>query len=134
MNIVVISGYFCAPLKTHKGYQQYISNAKKLGDIIIAIHANQDQCIKKYGKEMARQLFPDCYNIIAIDKDNTVKETLIKIKNTFTKDNIIFFKDGGEYNKTNLPEYNIEGIKYIFGDSPKVCSSSKILNINKHKG
>lgn len=131
LDIVVISGYFCAPLKKHQGYQEYIALAKKMGNIVIAIHANDNQCKRKYGKKMPRQMFPDCYNVIAIDKDDTVRETLTAIRKCFFTDRVIFFKDGGEYNKENLPEYGIEGVEYFFGISPKRNSSSKILGLNK---
>ena len=132
-DIVVISGYFGASLKKHQGYQQYLAQAKKISPFVIAIHSNQEQCKSKYGQELPRQCFPGCFNMIAIDKDDTVRETLTYIKNLFFKDRIIFFKDGGEYTKDNLPEYGIEGVEYIFGLSPKVASSSKILKLTKKK-
>lgn len=132
-DVVVISGYFAAPYESHKGYQTYLKKAKEISPNVIAIHANDEQCIRKYGRKIERQKFPDCINIIAIDDDDTVIKTLSLIR-ALSPGTVTFFKDGGEYSPETLPEYGIGGVTYIFGTSPKEDSSSQILGINKQEG
>ena len=53
-------------------------------------------------------------NVVSIDKDSTMSETLREIKKKYSNDEVIFFKSGGEYNENNLPEIGIENIKFVF--------------------
>lgn len=131
MKIVVISGYFAAPYNLHKGYQTYCKKAKELGDYVIAIHANENQIINKYGNKTKSFDMPVDENIVSIDKDSTVSETLREIKKKYSNDEVIFFKSGGEYNENNLPEIGVENIKFVFDDSPKEASSSEIMKLRK---
>lgn len=132
MKVVVISGYFVTPFEKHSGYQDYCKVAKELGDYVIAIQANEKQIIRKYGRSLKSNQMPVDENIISVDKDNTVCETLELIKKRFPNDKIYFLKSGGEYCLQNLPESKVLGIEFVFDESPKIASSSEILNLKKH--
>lgn len=140
--VTVISGYWLG-LYNHKGYKDYIDSAISLGRKLVIIIPNNNQIMSKYGmlyttsnriraafqKVYKKRYHYDFYIITSKDEDATQCHTLGMI-NEISKD-VIFYKDGGEYNLDNLPEAKVPGIKVVFGSNPKVASSSEILGIKK---
>jgi mannose-6-phosphate isomerase-like protein (cupin superfamily) len=62
------------------------------------------------------------------DDLGSATNALLKVKETYPNDEIIF-ANGGDRNKTNIPEMSVEGIKFLFsvGGEDKKNSSSWIL-------
>ena len=84
MKKIAISGYF-DPI--HVGHIEYINNAKKLGDWLVVIVNNNNQCALKKGKyfmdEKDRVLIVKNIKAVdevflSIDEDKTVCKSLIK--------------------------------------------------------
>lgn len=118
MKIAVISGYF-NPI--HGGHLDYITEAAKLGDMLIVIVNNDDQ-VKVKGSvpfmdqdqrlRIVKMLKPVTEAILSIDEDGTVVKTLESIytkynfargwipKNTIS----IIFANGGDRKLGNTPE------------------------------
>ena len=68
------------------------------------------------------------------DKFGSCIEGLKKIKNLYPKDEI-FFCNGGDRNNSNIPEFEVKDISFVFGvgGNSKVNSSSSLLeNWNNH--
>lgn len=136
MKIGVVSGGF-DPL--HSGHIKYINSAKKFSDYLIVLLNSDDWLIKKKGKNFLpfyeRKTILE--NIESVDKvlaftdDNkmSVIHGLKKIKKMFPNDEIIFC-NGGDRTENNIPEMELEGIKFRFrvGGSTKLNSSSEILS------
>ena len=137
--IYVVSGYFATFHNGHKEYIKSVIDRMNKDDKLIVIVANQlqfklkyiDYCppIWKICKPIQNFLqdFNDLnFEIIrAIDRDTTVKETLSSIVENNPNDSVIFCKDGGEYDKENLPEKDVKG------NNKKKENASDILNIRK---
>jgi len=118
MKIAVISGYF-NPI--HGGHLDYITEAAKLGDMLIVI-VNNDNQVKIKGSvpfmdqdqrlRIVKMLKPVTEAILSIDEDGTVVKTLESIytkynsargwiqKNTVS----IVFANGGDRKLGNTPE------------------------------
>jgi len=135
MKIIVVSGGF-DPL--HSGHISYIKHARRHGDKLIVALNSDDWLIKKKGKFFMpfseRKLIIE--NLRHVDqvidfKDDEIGScihALEKIKNLYEKDKI-YFANGGDRNKINIPEMSVEGIKFIFsvGGDDKKNSSSWVL-------
>ena len=131
MKKVAISGYF-DPI--HVGHLEYIELSKKLGDYLIVIINNNDQCVLKKGKpfmdekdrmEIVRAIRWVDEVFLSIDKDATVCESLESIKpNIFT--------NGGDRHNTEIPEALVckkYGIELLDGLGKKIRSSSDITGL-----
>jgi cytidyltransferase-like protein len=131
MKKVAISGYF-DPI--HVGHLEYIELSKKLGDYLIVIINNNDQCVLKKGKpfidekdrmEIVRAIKWVDEVFLSIDKDATVCKSLESIKpNIFT--------NGGDRNTKECPESSIckkYGIELLDGLGKKIRSSSDITGL-----
>ena len=133
--IIVVSGGF-DPI--HSGHISYLSEAKKIGDrLIVALNSDEWLSTKK-GKNFMpfseRKIIIE--NLTMVDevigfKDddkgsciNALESVLKKYKN----DEIIFC-NGGDRNNDNIPEMELNGIKFLFGvgGDSKINSSSNIL-------
>jgi len=136
---VAISGYFNP---VHLGHLRMIEEAKKLGDVLIAI-INNDRQVKLKGSvlfmnERERMMIVKSFKavdkvVLSIDKDRTVCKTLARIKPDI-------FANGGDRNKKDAKRASSSlnpeqilcqklGIKMVFnvGRDGKVQSSSWLL-------
>ena len=136
MNKVSVSGGFDP---VHIGHVQMLEKAKALGDHLTVILNSDKFLLEKKGyifmpyNERKKILlgFKAVDEVVkCIDKDNTVRETLKKMK----KENLVdIFANGGDRkNIKDIPEYEIckeNGIKMIFGvGGGKIQSSSKLVS------
>lgn len=134
--IIIASGYF-NPL--HMGHTNYFRDAKKLGDIL-AVIVNNDEQIKAKGSapfmsqnermEIIKAIKYVDEVFLSVDKDKSVCESLKKIAGKYP-DSELFFANGGDRHKGNIPEtevlreFNIKTIDGVGGD--KVQSSSWLI-------
>jgi cytidyltransferase-like protein len=135
--IVIVTGGF-DPI--HSGHIHYIKAAKALGDILV-VGVNSDDWLKrKKGKSFLpiteRLVIMD--NIKSVDmvitfddSDNSAKDAILKVRNTFPNDKIIF-ANGGDRTPENIPEMDIvdDNLEFRFGVGGefKKNSSSWILD------
>ena len=84
--VVAVSGYF-DPI--HVGHLDYLEMSKKLGDYLVVIVNNNEQCVLKKGKpfmdEMDRLRIVESFSVVdevflSIDTDKTVCESLESIR------------------------------------------------------
>ena len=137
MRIVIISGFF-NPL--HGGHLDMIEAAAELGDRLVVIVNNDKQQIVKKGKIILSQenrlrllssLRVVDEALIAIDKDQTVIETLELIAQKYPDDSLIFANGGDRDSAKVVPEtdicnqYNIEML-FGIGGTEKADSSTRI--------
>lgn len=135
MKIIVVSGGF-DPL--HSGHIAYFKAAKKYGDKLI-VALNSDQWLEnKKGK--AFMPFIERNEIIANlscvdkvinfddDKIGSAINALEAVKKLYPNDQI-FFANGGDRDKSNIPEMSVDGVEFLFavGGNDKKNSSSWIL-------
>lgn len=137
LKLVVTSGYFDI---LHVGHIRYLNEARSLGDLLFVIVNNDEQAKLKKGFnlvtaderiEIIQSLESVSLAIKAIDKNESVIESIRLIhKNFFDIADIIFAK-GGDRTIDNIPEreicekLNIEMRFNIGGE--KVQSSSELL-------
>ena len=126
MKKIAISGYF-DPI--HVGHIEYINNAKKLGDWLVVIVNNNNQCALKKGKyfmdEKDRVLIVKNIKAVdevflSIDEDKTVCKSLKKV-------NPDVFANGGDRKNYEIPESKVcveNNIQIIDGLGDKIQSSS----------
>ena len=131
MKKVAISGYF-DPI--HVGHLEYISMSKTLGDYLIVIINNNNQCALKKGKhfmdENDRAKILEAIEgvdevFISIDQDRTVCKSLEKIKPDI-------FTNGGDRQNKEIPEAIVckkYGIKLLDGLGKKIRSSSDLTGL-----
>jgi len=135
MKIIVVSGGF-DPI--HSGHIEYFKAARKLGDkLIVALNSDQ-WLIQKKGKYFMPFLERKTVieNLIMVDEVidfedddlGSATNALIKVKNIYP-DYEIAFANGGDRNKSNIPEMAVDGIEFLFsvGGDDKKNSSSWIL-------
>ena len=135
MKTVVVSGYFDP---VHVGHLEYLKLAKDLGDKLIVIVNNNEQCILKKGKpfmdeldrlEIVKSLKMVDDVFLSIDKDKSVIRSL-----EILKPNI--FANGGDRNTNEVPESVIckkYNIKMIDGLGNKIRSSSDLTGLKENK-
>ena len=134
--IVLVTGGF-DPI--HSGHLAYISEAKKLGDILVVGLNSDDWLTRKKGQpfmpfderlEVLKYIKGVDYIINFDDEDGTAKQAIIEVRKKFKKDKIIF-ANGGDRTDDNIPEMDIEidNIEFVFGvgGSDKKNSSSWLL-------
>ena len=140
--LVIVSGYF-SPL--HCGHLDYLEAGAALGHRLVVIVNNDFQQQKKKGKVIipegdrlrivkALSIVDEAY--IAIDKDSSVKKTIVDIAST-NQDFHLIFGNGGDRNQlSDIPEREVckeHNIELVFGvgGSTKKDSSTRI---NKELG
>ncbi len=132
---IAVSGYF-DPI--HVGHLEYLKMAKELGDFLIVIVNNNQQCILKKGKpfmdendrvEIVKALGIVDKVFLSIDTDRTVCKSLEEIKPNI-------FANGGDRSKDEVPETSVckkYNIKMIDGLGDKIRSSSSLTGLNELK-
>mgnify|MGYP001312503913 FL=1 len=133
MKRVAVSGYF-DPI--HVGHLEYLKLAKSLGDKLVVIVNNNNQCVMKKGKpfmdEVDRVEIVKCLKMVdevflSVDKDRTVCASLKILKPDI-------FANGGDRSVGEVPEssvckkYNIE---MIDGLGDKIRSSSELTGLKQ---
>jgi len=133
MKRVAVSGYF-DPI--HIGHLEYLKLAKELGDKLVVIVNNNDQCVLKKGKpfmdeldrvEIVKSLKMVDEVFLSIDKDKTVCESLEEIKPDI-------FANGGDRSTSEIPESSIckkYNIEMIDGLGDKIRSSSDLTGLKQ---
>jgi D-beta-D-heptose 7-phosphate kinase/D-beta-D-heptose 1-phosphate adenosyltransferase len=131
MKKVAISGYF-DPI--HVGHLDYIELSKKLGDYLIVIINNNNQCKLKKGKSFmdekdrmkivsSIQWVDEVY--LSIDQDKTVCKSLEALKPDI-------FTNGGDRHNKEIPEAVVcrkYGIELLDGMGKKIRSSSDLTGL-----
>ena len=135
MKIIVVSGGF-DPI--HSGHIAYFKSAREHGDKLI-VALNSDKWLEnKKGKafmpfierkEIIENL--SCVDEVidfADDDLGSAIEALQKVKKLYPNDEI-YFANGGDRDKSNIPEMSVDGIEFLFsvGGDDKKNSSSWIL-------
>ena len=140
MKRVIISGYF-NPL--HGGHLNLIEAAKRLGDQLIVIVANDKQQLAKKGKiildEQNRMRLMKALRevdevVLGIDNDPSCCESLVRLARKYPDDELIFANGGDRGDKNSadpIPEIAVAKkyrIKLVFGvgDTTKFDSSTRI--------
>ena len=135
MKKIAVSGYF-DPI--HVGHIEYINNAKKLGDCLVVIVNNNNQCALKKGKyfmdEKDRVLIVKNIKAVdevflSIDEDKTVCKSLKKV-------NPDVFANGGDRKNYEIPESKVckeNNIQIIDGLGDKIRSSSDLTGLKEIK-
>ena len=136
MKLVIVSGGF-DPI--HSGHIAYFRSAKSHGDKLI-VALNSDAWLeKKKGKFFMpfdeRKAIVESIKFVdevisfEDDRSGSCTNALEKIKNLYP-DDVIYFANGGDRDKKNIPEMSVSGVNFIFsvGGDNKKNSSSWILN------
>ena len=135
MKKIAISGYF-DPI--HVGHIEYINNAKKLGDWLVVIVNNNNQCVLKKGRyfmdEMERVLIVKNIKAVdevflSVDEDKTVCKSLEIV-------NPDIFANGGDRKNYEIPESKVckeNNIEIIDGLGDKIRSSSDLTGLKEIK-
>ena len=135
MKTVAISGYF-DPI--HVGHLEYITEARKLGDKLIVIVNNNNQCVLKKGKpfmdEKDRVIITSSLKdvdevYLSVDHDKTVCKSLELLKPDI-------FANGGDRKNNEIPESAIckkYNIQIIDGLGKKIRSSSDLTGLKEIK-
>lgn len=139
--VVLVTGGF-DPI--HSGHIAYFEEAKKLGDILV-VGVNSDEWLtRKKGQpfmdvneriSIVKNLAMVDAAIIFDDNDGTAKDAIRYCLNAYPESEIIF-ANGGDRDKTNIPEMEIHSknedskrLSFVFGvgGTHKMNSSSRIL-------
>lgn len=134
--IVLVTGGF-DPL--HSGHIAYFEEAAKLGDILI-VGINSDawlarkkgQAFMPFNERAAiiRNLKCVDFAIGFIDDDNTAKDAIRMVRQSYPQD-LCIFANGGDRTNKNIPEMDIaeDRVQFVFGvgGTNKANSSSWIL-------
>ena len=135
MKIAVVSGGF-DPL--HTGHINLLESASAYGDKLVVLVNSDEWLTRKKGRpfmpfeERATiiQRMDMVDNVYGVDdKDGSVTQGLIDVRNAFGHDNDYVFCNGGDRGKDNIPEMQVEGYTFQFavGGDNKANSSSWIL-------
>jgi len=139
----------------HSGHLKYISEILQImdeSDRMIIIVNNDKQRAIKYSKMeglstdvMIRVFginatsiivnklkslynYPNVGIMVSKSDDQTVCQDIENIARFYAdRKQVVFVKDGGEYNSGNLPEFGIQGITFMFLEDPKEASASEII-------
>tara|TARA_B100000212_G_C27306197_1_gene503723 strand:- start:47 stop:817 length:771 start_codon:yes stop_codon:yes gene_type:complete len=135
LKIVVVSGGF-DPI--HSGHIDYLKSARKHGDRLIVALNSDEWLINKKNKYFMtfseRKIIlenityvDEVIDFVDDDKGSAIN-AIQKIKNLYPDDKIIF-ANGGDRNKSNIPEMSLEDVEFVFsvGGDNKANSSSWIL-------
>lgn len=134
--IILVTGGF-DPI--HSGHVAYLQAAKALGDILV-VGVNSDEWImRKKGQAFMPLSERACIlrNIVGVDfviafddTDNSANKAIWMTRKSYPQDKIIF-ANGGDRNKTNIPEMSFQDdnleFKFGVGGKAKMNSSSWIL-------
>jgi cytidyltransferase-like protein len=136
MKIIVVSGGF-DPI--HSGHIAYFKSAKSHGDKLI-VALNSDAWLEKKKGKFFMPLHERKSIVGAIkyvdevigfedDEKGSCINALEAIKKTYPSEEI-YFANGGDRDKKNIPEMSVLGINFLFGvgGNDKKNSSSWILN------
>ena len=131
--VVAVSGYF-DPI--HVGHLDYLEMSKKLGDKLVVIVNNNNQCVLKKGKpfmdEGDRVRIVKSLSIVdevflSIDYDKTVCASLESLKPDV-------FANGGDRKQGNVPEEApglFDDKEIIDGLGDKIRSSSSLTGLKQ---
>jgi cytidyltransferase-like protein len=135
MKIIVVSGGF-DPI--HSGHIAYLKAAKQHGDKLVVALNSDAWLINKKNKffmpfEERKIIIENLSSVDSVidfedDEKGSAINALKKIKDIYPKDDI-FFANGGDRNKSNIPEMSVNGVEFLFsvGGDDKKNSSSWIL-------
>ena len=139
IKIAVVSGGF-DPI--HSGHIAYLKAAKQLGDILIVALNSDEWLIKKKGKyfmpflerKIIIENFSMVHEVLGFEDDDlgSACPALIKIRNKYPQDEIIFC-NGGDRNNTNRPEQTLEDIQHLFGVGGKEKKNSSSWILKKYE-
>jgi len=135
MRIAVVSGGF-DPL--HTGHINLLESASAFGDKLIVLVNSDDWLTRKKGRPFMPfeerstiiQRMDMVDNVYGVDdKDGSVTQGLIDVRNAFGHNHEYIFCNGGDRGKDNIPEMEVEGydFKFSVGGDHKANSSSWIL-------
>tara|TARA_B110000003_G_scaffold89929_1_gene91990 strand:- start:2036 stop:2476 length:441 start_codon:yes stop_codon:yes gene_type:complete len=138
--ICVVSGGFDP---VHSGHIAYFRAAKQLGDILLVALNSDEWLIKKKGKYfmpfVERKIIIENFSMVdevldfEDDDQGSASLALIKIKNKYPNNEIIFC-NGGDRNNSNSPEQSIKGIKHVFGVGGEDKKNSSSWILKKYEG
>lgn len=132
---IAVSGYF-DPI--HVGHLEYLKMAKALGDFLVVIVNNNQQCILKKGKffmdekdrlEIVKAIKYVDEVFLSVDDDRTVCKSLELIRPNI-------FANGGDRSTDEVPETSIckkYKIEMVDGLGEKIRSSSSLTGIKEKK-
>lgn len=135
MKTVIVSGGF-DPI--HSGHISYIAEAKKYGDRLVVALNSDEWLSNKKGKPfmsfLERKIILESLKpvdlVIGFEDDDlgSCTNAIKQVQMLYPQDKIIFC-NGGDRNKTNIPEMEVDDIEFIFGvgGENKKNSSSWIL-------
>ena len=132
---IAVSGYF-DPI--HVGHLEYLKMAKALGDFLVVIVNNNQQCILKKGKffmdekdrlEIVKAIKYVDEVFLSVDDDRTVCKSLELIRPNI-------FANGGDRSTDEVPETSVckkYKIEMVDGLGEKIRSSSSLTGIKEKK-
>ena len=135
MKVIVVSGGF-DPL--HSGHISYFKDASEHGDRLIVALNSDDWLKRKKGKYFMpfverKSIIENLRNVDEVidfedDEIGSSINALEKVKELYPEDEI-YFANGGDRDKENIPEMSVNGISFLFsvGGEDKKNSSSWIL-------
>ena len=135
MKVIVVSGGF-DPL--HSGHISYFKDASEYGDRLIVALNSDDWLKRKKGKYFMpfverKSIIENLRNVDEVidfedDEIGSSINALEKVKELHPEDEI-YFANGGDRDKENIPEMSVNGINFLFsvGGDYKKNSSSWIL-------
>ena len=139
--IVISSGYF-DPI--HVGHIECLKLSKQLGDKLVVILNNDDQCVLKKGRPFMKQeerleilkaiKYVDEV-VISIDGDKSVCESIRFVAEKFKGNKLVFAKGGDRFGN-EIPEAKIcDELEIEIKDNlgKKIQSSSSLTNLNEIK-
>ena len=135
MKVIVVSGGF-DPL--HSGHISYFKDASEYGNRLIVALNSDDWLKRKKGKYFMpflerKSIIENLRNVDEVidfedDEIGSSINALEKVKKLYPEDEI-YFANGGDRDKENIPEMSVDGISFLFsvGGDDKKNSSSWIL-------
>ena len=132
---IAVSGYF-DPI--HIGHLEYLKMAKALGDFLVVIVNNNQQCILKKGKffmdekdrlEIVKAIKYVDEVFLSVDDDRTICKSLELIRPNI-------FANGGDRSTDEVPETSVckkYKIEMVDGLGEKIRSSSSLTGIKEKK-